>query len=157
VGIGLAGGGGPFLGALSGPMETSSARITGLATLTLRLPRISPRVLELSAVLPHGVGLTIKNTDLHLGRLRLQLLDVGVFYAVDTPVTVQRVPRRWDLTAGMSAALSLTPRLALTLDTRLFTPLDLYRVVATYGDSSRLIGEEILKGTQVWLGAACHW
>jgi hypothetical protein len=155
--VGLAGGGAPFLGELSGPVRTSSAQLTGLTTVGLRLPGISPRTLELSAVLPHGLGLTIKNRDLRLGRVSLHLLDVGVFYTVQEPVTVRRVERRWDVTAGLSAEVALSPRLYLTADARLFAPLDLYRVVVTYGDASRLIGEEILRGAQLWTGLACTW
>jgi hypothetical protein len=157
LGVGVAGGGAPFLDTTDTMIHETSARATVVTSVRLRLPRLSPRMLELAAVWPHGIGLTIKNEDLRIGPARLHLLDVGVFYAIGAPVTVQRVDRRWDLTVGMSADIVVRGGLALTVDARLFSPLDLFSVVTRHGDSSRLIGEEILKGGQLWAGAAYRW
>lgn len=154
---GVAGGGSMFLTPLSGPVGETTSRASAVAFLRLRLPRLTARSLELYGVWPHGVGLTLKNDDLHLGRLRLHLLDLGVFYASHAPITVQRVERRWDATLGVSAELELPLRLTASADVRCFAPLDIIGVLTRHGDASRLIGEEILKGGQLWLGLSYRW
>lgn len=154
---GIAGGGSAFLTPLGGPVNETTAQLTGVAFVRLRLPRLTARSVEAYAVWPHGVGLTLKNDDLHLGPLWLHLLDVGVFYASRSPITVQRVERKWDATVGMSAELDLPMNLTASADLRLFAPLDLIGVLTRHGDASRLIGEEILKGGQLWLGVSYRW
>jgi hypothetical protein len=150
--IGVAAGGAPFLTSLSGPVLESSSRFTAALFARLRLPDRSSRELELAAIMPHGLGLTLKNDDLRLGNVRLHLLDVGVFRALTTPVTVQRLQRRWDLMLGMSAEVDLEPGLRFSFDARMFSPLDLFDVFAKHGAEAQLIGEEILRGTQLWAG-----
>lgn len=154
---GLGGGGSAFLTALHGPVGETTARLTATAFVRLRLPRLTARSLELYGVWPHGVGLSLKNDDLHLGPLWLHLLDLGVFYASTSPVTVQRVQRRWDVTIGASAELDLPHRFTLSADFRLFAPLDLIGVLTEHGDAARLIGEEIGKGGQLWTGVSYRW
>jgi hypothetical protein len=154
---GIAGGGSAFLTPLGGPVNETTARLTAVAFVRLRLPRLTGRSIEAYGVWPHGVGLTLKNDDLHLGRLWLHLLDVGVFYASRSPITLQRVERTWDATVGMSAELDLPRRLTATADVRLFAPLDIIGVLTRHGDASRLIGEEIAKGGQLWLGVSYRW
>lgn len=150
--LGVGGGGSAFLTPLTGPVVETTTRMTGNAFLRLRLPRMTARSAELYGVWGHGLGLTMKNNDLHLGPLWLHLLDVGLFYATAAPITVQRVERKWDATLGVSAELDLPMRLTLSADLRFFMPLDVFGVVTEHGDAARLIGEEIVKGGQLWLG-----
>jgi hypothetical protein len=155
--LGIAGGGSAFLSPLHGPVDETTTRLTAAAFVRLRLPRVSWRVVEVFGVWPHGIGMMLKNTDLELGPLRLHLLDVGVFYALSSPITVQRVERRWDAVVGASTELELPGRLSATLDFRMFSPLDLFGAVTEHGDAARLIGEEILKGGQLWAGMSYRW
>jgi len=157
VRLGIAGGGAPLLGELSGPVATTTARMTVAALVRLRVPRVSWRILEVYAVWPHGVGITLQNEDLRLGAVRLHLLDVGLFYASAAPVTVQRLERRWDLTLGAGMEIDLPSRLSLTADVRLFAPLDVFGVVTQHGDAARLVGEEIARGAQLWTGISYRW
>jgi hypothetical protein len=150
--VGLEAGGAPFLAGSFGPVSESTADFTGVAFVRLRLPKVSPRTLELYVVDVHGIGLNVKNDDFHIGRLRLHLFDLGVFYAYGEPVTASRVPRKWDLTLGLGADYAVSRKVTIVLDWRLFAPLDFARVLTSYGDYSRLIGEEVLKGGQTWLG-----
>jgi len=155
--LGAGFGGTPFLGAIGGFVNESSADMSGTASARLRLPRVSPRSLEVYTVMGYGYGLHVRNDDFHIGRLRLHLLDLGVFWDAHKPVSVARVPRTWDITLGLGAEFAVTRRISVTLDWRMFMPLDVFYVLTNYGDYSRLVGEEAVRGGQTWLGASYRW
>ena len=121
-------------------------------TARFRLPKISPRVLELYAVAPNGFGLNIKNDDFHIGNVRFHLLDVGLFYNMWKPVSVQRVERKLDLTLGAGIEYEFGDKWVATLDWRMFLPANLFAVLTDYGDFARLIGLEAVQGGHTWVG-----
>lgn len=85
--------------------------------------------------------------------MRLHLFDLGVFWVAHRAVVADRVPRSADLTFGLGAKIEVTRSVSLTLDWRTFMPIDVFGVLTRYGDYSRLIGEEVLRGGQAWAGA----
>ena len=152
---GAAFGGAPFLGgSFGGLVRETTADWSGTAYARVGLPRISPRSLELYTVFARGYGLHVRNDDFHIGRVRLHLFDLGVFWNAHEPVTAARVPRSLDLSLGLGAEMEITRRVSLTFDWRTFMPLNVFSVLTKNGDYSRLIGEEVLKGGQAWLGAS---
>lgn len=157
VRVGFEAGGAPLLEPPSGPVAMTTARTSASLFARVSLPVLSSRVVELGWIPHHGVGLMLQSGDLKLGPLQLHVLDLGAFYSSERPVTVSRVARRWDLVVGAGAELALVHGVSLVVDARLFTPVDLWSVVTHYGDTARLIGEEIVHGAQLWAGAAYRW
>lgn len=151
--IGLSAGG-PFglLFPVKDVEEHSTQIVTQVATIRIRLPKISPRALELYGAYPNGFGANLKNDDFHIGNVRLHLFDLGLFYSVREPISVQRVDRKLDITVGFGAEWEFRKRWSLTLDWRSFIPANIPKVLADYGDFSRLVLYEALQGGQTWLG-----
>lgn len=156
--IGLAAGGPIGLQApIKGLRTHTTERYTGMATLQIRFPKVSPRVLEFYTVIPNGIGINIKNDDFQFGELRLHLLDVGLFYNRWSPVSVQRVKRKIDLTFGSGMEYRFAKSWAVTLDWRMYVPANIFKVLTDYGDFSRLVGREAVQGGQSWLGVLHCW
>jgi hypothetical protein len=157
VRVGLEGGGAPLLRAPDGPIALTTAQTSMSLFVRASLPVRSARGVELAWIPGRGISVALQSGDLHLGPVQLRLIDIGVFYATNLPVTVSRVTRHWDLVIGAGAELALRRGFGLVVDARLFAPIDLWDVVTRYGDTARLIGEEIVGGVQLWGGAAYRW
>ncbi|HTJ46215.1 MAG TPA: cell division protein FtsQ/DivIB [Kofleriaceae bacterium] len=155
--LGVEAGGAPLLRAPDGPVAATTARTSVALFARVSIPMISERIVEVSWVPRHGWGLMLESGDLRLGAVKLHLLDLGVFYDSTSPITVSRVARRWDVAVGAGAELTMRRHLSLVADARMFAPIDIWSVVTRYGDTARLIGDEIMHGGQLWVGAAYHW
>jgi hypothetical protein len=157
LGIGFEGGGAPFLKPPNGPVALSTATRSASLFARIAIPVLSSRTVEVGWIPDHGASLVLQSGDLRLGPVKLHLLDLGVFHALEQPLTVSRVQRKWDAVLGAGAEVAVLRHVALVVDARLFVPVDLWDVVTRYGDTARLIGEELVHGAQVWAGAAYRW
>lgn len=155
--VGLEGGGAPLLKSVNGPVAVTTVHTSASLFARVSVPVLTSRTVELGWIPRHGVAVLLQSAPFRLGPLRLRLLDLGAFYATDQPVTVSRVSRRWDLVVGSGAELSLTRRISLVVDARLFTPIDLWGVVSRYGETARLVTDELVHGVQLWAGASYGW
>lgn len=153
------GGGGPvgLLRSVKGVTELTTEKYTGVGYLRLRLPHVSSRILEVYGVYPNGVGINLKNDDFRLGNFRFSFVDVGVFWNIKRPVSVQRVKRKFDLTLGTSVEYKVTSDWSFALDYRIFAPANVFGILTDYGDYARLIGREIAQGGQLWGGFSYSW
>jgi len=152
--------GGP-VGLLFSSDQVKNNLTTKLATaslfLEIRFPKVSPRTLEFYTVNFNSVGLSIKNDDLTIGNTKIHLLDIGVLYNIFSPISVNRVKRKWDATFGFGAEHALTKKWSVTFDCRVFFPLDVVGLFTSYGDYTRLIAKEAILGAQTWLGVKKHF
>jgi hypothetical protein len=148
--------GGPLGLALDPSPRYTTAFVTVRAHARLRSPRYTPLAVETGAVLGYGLGANLLVDVLRAGRLRVHIFDAGVFWSRWRPVAVGRVRRAWDLTLGAGTEVRVWRKLSVTLDWRTFLP-NPYRVLTDYGDFSRLVYGEALKGGQTWLGASWSW
>lgn len=155
--FGAEAGGAPILRPPDGPVANTTAHTSATLFARISLPAISSRIIEVGWVPHHGFGVMLESGDLRLGPVKLHLLDLGVFYDAVSPITVSRVTRTWDVAVGAGAELAATRHLSLVADARWFAPIDLWGVVTRYGDTARLIGEELVHGGQLWAGAAYRW
>lgn len=151
--VGFEGGGAPLLRPPDGPVALSTATTSASLFARISIPVLSSRTVEVAWVPHHGASLVLQSGDLRLGPVKLHLLDIGVFHVTEQPLTVARVQREWDAIIGAGAELSILKHLALVVDARMFVPVDLWNVVTRYGDTARLIGEELVYGAQLWAGA----
>jgi hypothetical protein len=154
--LGVAAGGAPLLSSLDPTMPVTTAPRTAAVFARFRLPHVSPRAVEVFDVPGYGTGVDLQNEDLHFGRVHLHLLDVGVFHD-SAPITVARVARTWDLMVGTGARIDVGRHVSLTADWRMFVPLDMWSVLSQYGDSTRLIASEAIRGGQLWGGVSYRW
>lgn len=154
--LGLGAGGPAGFIVAGNPEEATTSFFTGYAYARFRLPKMTPVALELNAVVPCGFGVNLLTDVIHLGRFRAHFFDIGIFWNAFDPVSVRRVRRSWDLTLGTGAEVRITERWAATFDWRVFLP-NPYDVITGYGDFSRLVYAEALKGGQTWLGASYSW
>lgn len=155
--VGVEAGGAPILRAPDGPVAATTARTSAAVFARISLPAISSRIIEIGWVPHHGFGVMLESGDLRLGPVKLHLLDLGVFRDSVSPITVSRVARTWDVAVGAGAELAATRHFSLVADARWFAPIDLWSVVTRYGDTARLIGDELVHGGQLWAGAAYRW
>lgn len=155
--VGVEAGGAAFLRAPSGPIANTTATTSAAVFARGSLALLASRTLEVAYVPRHGAGVMLFGGDLELGRFHLHLLDLGVFYAIESPITVARVTRRWDATLGAGLETAVGDHLRVVVDARLFAPADLWGVVTHYGDTARLIGREVVEGVQLWAGASWRW
>ena len=151
--LGVEAGGAPLLEPPGGPVAPTTATSSASIFARVALPFLSSRI-EIDLVPSHGEGATLETGNLKLGPVALHLLDLGVFYDRGAPIEVSRVARRWDAAVGAGAELSLGGHVSIVADARWFAPLDLWGVVTRYGDTARLIGDEVIHGGQLWAGAA---
>lgn len=155
--VGVEAGGAPILRAPDGPVATTTAHTSAAVFARISLPAISSRIVEVGWVPHHGFGVMLESGDLRLGPVKLHLLDLGVFLDSVSPITVSRVARRWDVAVGAGAELAATRHFSIVADARWFAPVDIWGVVTRYGDTARLIGDELVHGGQLWAGAAYRW
>ena len=149
--------GGPVgLAILNTRDDPTTMPFTVVVRQRLRIPTYSPLGLEASVVLPSGAGVNTVLDLFHTKNVRVHLLDLGVFRTFLRPVSVQRIDRAWDVTAGGGCDIRIAPNGWATADIRVFMPEPL-KLITDYGDFARPIVEEAWKGGPVWLGYARTW
>ncbi len=132
------------------------------APFTLRLagqlsaPAYTPLTLEINAVIPCGFGVNLLFDVFRSDRLRVHLLDLGVFWNAFKPVSVQRLHRQFDLTAGLGVDVRVWRTLSVSADWRVFLPNPM-TTLPDYADFALPMYREALKGGQLWIGAAYAW
>lgn len=130
-------------------------------TLTVRLgqafriPRWAPLGLEIDLVLPTQIDASLLLDAIRIGRFRLTV-NLGISRHAGDPISVQRVERKYDITAGAQASVLIFSKVRFTLDYRAFIP-DPWYVCEYYGTFARPVLNEAVKGGQVWLGIAYIW
>ncbi len=160
---------GPFqlraLGGVGGPVgligydgywKPSTAPFTERLAVQLRLRQYTPLVLEVSAVIPYGLGLNVLTDVVQTDRVRVHLFDLGVFWNAYMPVSVQRIRRDFDITLGAGVDIRLKDAWSLSLDYRLFLPNPI-TTLPVYADFAMPIYGEALRGGQLWLSAGYCW
>lgn len=117
-----------------------------------RLPEV-PLALEVGFYAPWGVGANLFIDVFRNDRLRVHLLDPGVFYAWDEDLRMVRpdVERDFDITLGLGIEWQFAERWWLTVDGRFFFP-DPFRIIGYYGDFARRIYTDTARGVQTWVG-----
>lgn len=133
---------------------TSAVESNRLA-VRLRAPRWTMVGLELSGTLFHGLGASL-TLDLFRCRYVRVHLDPGIFWNLGEPLVVARVPRDFDLTAGLGVDVRLNAEIVIGVEWRVFVP-DPFSIVNRYGAFSRPIYEEAVKGGQLWLTLGRTW
>lgn len=136
--------------------EHSTHYLSVFAAGRLRAPNYSSLGLELNAVVPFGLGMNIFIDALTINRVRVHIIDFGVFMNLISPVSVADVNRLFDITMGAGAEIQIYDRTRLTVDWRMFFPWP-WDIIPRYGDFSRPFYDEALKGGQLWLGMSRVW
>jgi len=160
---------GPFqiraLGGIGGPVgligydgywRPSTAPLTLRLAGQLRLKEYTPLVLEISAVIPYGLGVNILTDIIQTDRVRVHLFDLGFFWNAYMPVSVQRIKRSVDITLGAGVDVRIKDSWSVSLDYRLFLP-DPISTLPAYADFALPIYAEALRGGQLWLSAGYCW
>jgi len=151
----LSGGGGIGLIGQSFPQGGTTMPISVRLAQRLRFPRHTSLGLELSFVVPIGLGVNVTCDVYRNDRVRIHLVDPGIHWNMVEPVSVSRVKRSWDLTLGAGLDVRLTDQLWLTVDWRTFLPDP--TIINKYGDWARPIYKEAALGGQLWLGISRSW
>jgi hypothetical protein len=109
--------------------------------------------LEFGFYAPWGVGANLLLDVFRNDRLRVHLLDPGVFYAWDDSFRIVRpdVERAVDITFGAGVEWQFASRWWLTVDCRMFFPEPI-RTIGWYGDFARRIYAQSAAGVQTWIG-----
>lgn len=126
------------------------------ALLAVRLRRPETLLaLEVSVYVPWGVGANVLLDVYRNERLRVHLIDPGVFRSWGSSSRIVRpdVGRAIDLTLGLGVEWQFADRWWFTLDCRFFFP-DLMRVIGYYGDYARRIYAQAAEEVQTWAGIA---
>lgn len=153
----LAVGGAPWMAGYENLYGSSTTAIfTGHVGVRLRMPKYTPFVLEVSAVFPYGFGANLGVDVVHTNRVRLHIVDFGVFGNFTVPVSVARLERKMDFTVGLGLEVKLTKTVSMTLDWRIFLPPPA-ATLRHYGDFARPLYDEALKGGQIWIGFSRVW
>ncbi len=160
---------GPFqlraLGGVGGPVgligydgywKPTTAPFTERLAVQLRLQQYTPLVLEVSAVIPYGLGFNVLTDIVQTDRVRVHLFDLGVFWNAYMPVSVQRIKRDFDITLGAGVDVRVKDRWSLSLDYRLFLPNPI-TTLPEYADFALPVYGEALRGGQLWLSAGYSW
>lgn len=152
--------------AVGGPIALIGANYPGgvtTAPLTLKLagriglPRHSPISLELNAIVPHGIGFNFRLEVLKLAnRVSIHLFDLGIFFNLGDPVTVSRIKRTWDLTAGLGCDVRVWRNLEVGLEWRWFLPNPI-AVIQDYGSFAYPAYREAARGGQLWATVGYTW
>jgi hypothetical protein len=147
--IGLA-----FLHTEKGP---TTAPLIFSAAQRLRLPRYTPFALEASYVMSYGLGANLLIDAYRNDSLRFHL-NIGYFRYFDREhsISVDRLPRNWDMTFGPGAEVRTTDADWVTFDYRVFVP-DPRMVEGRYGYLGRQYWDESIKGGMLCVGWARTW
>ena len=152
----LISGGGPLF---LGTMEDANSHTTQVFTMrfgqTVRFPRWMPLGLEATVMVPTQAGISLLADLLIIKDFRWSI-NAGILSANRNPMSVSRVERKWDLTAGTEFSYRIHEKVRITLDWRTFLP-NPSEVWTNYATFSEPIFEEALKGGQIWLGIAIIW
>ncbi len=138
------------------PVPLSTQSPTYLLYGRIGAPLLSGLRIEISGVLPCGFGTNAVIDVIRAPGFRLHLLDPGVFWDAINPVSVQRINRQVDLTAGLGADYAVGNHFVLGLDGRGFFP-NPYVILPQFGTFARPIYEEAWKGAQVWFSLSYVW
>ena len=121
----------------------------------LRSPGITPLVLEANMA-TYGLGVNLLIDVFHYKRLRVHVLDLGIFWNTFASLSARQVRRSWDVTFGAGLEIELTKNWRATLDWRVFLP-NPAQLVGDYGDFARPIFTEVVVGGQTWFGFSHAW
>ncbi len=153
----VAGLGGPlFLIGASYPGGVSTKPFTGFVAGRIGFPDYSLLRLELSAVAPSGFGANLLLDVLQIQRVRLHLLDPGVFWNVGEPMSAARIHRKMDFTVGAGCDVRVWGNWSAGLNWRWFIPNPI-TVIPTYDGFSYPAYREALRGGQLWLSVSYTW
>ncbi len=123
--------------------------------MVARLRRIpeTPLGLEFGFYAPWGVGANLLLDVYRSDRVRVHLLDPGVFYSWDQELRIVRpdVERAVDITFGLGVEWQFADRWWLTVDCRMFLP-EPTKTIGWYGDFARRIYANAAAGVQTWVG-----
>ncbi len=122
----------------------------------IRAPKYTPVSLEISAVIPCGFGANLLFDVFQSDRVRVHLLDLGIFWNAFKPVSVQRLHRDFDLTAGLGLDVRVWKTLSVSADWRVFLP-NPATTLPNYADFAIPMYVEAARGGQLWIGAAYSW
>ena len=138
------------------PTEGSTTKTCGVHLAVRARHSRTPFGIEAGMILPHGLGATLI-LDVYRGdRFRIHAFDVGAFVPVfGRALSVTRIERSWDLTIGAGAEILVRPRVAVTVDWRIFLP-NPSEILPIYGDFARLLYDEAGHGGQLWIGVAWY-
>jgi len=152
-----AGLGGPIalIGA-SYPGGVSTKPFTGFVAGRIGFPDYSLLRLEVSGVIPSGVGVNLLLDVLQIQRIRLHLLDPGLFWNIGSPVSAARIPRKMDITIGAGCDVKVWGNWSAGLNWRWFIPNPL-TVIPDYDGFSYPAYREAFRGGQLWLSASYTW
>jgi opacity protein-like surface antigen len=160
---------GPFqiraLGSVGGPVgligydgywRQTTAPFTVRLAGQMRLQQYTPLALEISAVIPYGIGANLLTDVIQTDRVRVHLFDIGIFWNAYMPVSVSRIKRDFDLTLGAGIDVRVKDSWSLSLDYRMFLPNPV-TVLPAYADFALPIYTEALRGGQLWLSVGYCW
>lgn len=135
--------------------DISTQTFTAMAAARLRSPKYSIVGIEANYVYLSGFGATMLFDVWRSDRIRVHVLDLGIFWNGTRPVSVMRLPRAYDVTLGAGVELRFG-RWSMTFDWRANLP-DPYGTLSTYGGFSRQWYAEAVKGGQVCGGVSYSW
>lgn len=139
-----------------GYWKTSTPPFTLRLMGQLRLPKYTSLALEISSVVPYGLGANLLFDVVQTDRIRVHLFDLGFFWNAWKPVVVQRLKRSVDLTVGLGLDVRIKDSWSVSADWRVFMP-NPWTTLPAYSEFALPMYEEALKGGQLWLGAAYCW
>lgn len=116
---------------------------------------MTPR-LELSFIPPWGFGLNLLVDVWKSDRLRIHLLDPGIFLTTYKPLSVNRFSRVYDITFGGGIEVRIGKKIWLGLNWRAYMP-DPAKAVTELGEFVRPIVNEVLQGGMTWLEVSYSW
>ena len=153
----LAGIGGPIalIGA-SSPGGLSTEPVTAIVAGRIGFPDYSLLRLEISGVIPNGMGINLLLDVFQYQRVRVHLLDPGVFWNLGKPVTAAHLPRKMDLTVGAGCDVKLVGNWSVALNWRWFIPNPI-TVIPDYDSFSYPAYREAARGGQLWATASYTW
>lgn len=131
------------------------SRVGGMLGARLRWLPYTPIVLEASMFIPYGGGFNVLLDVFRNDRVRVHVLDPGLFWAFSDAQRVvgPKFDRSFDITAGAGIEVRVRDRWIVTADWRWFFP-NPGEVVPMYGDFSRKPYTRALIGGQIWIGVS---
>lgn len=112
-----------------------------------------PLALEVSFVLPYGIGTNLLLYLYHGDRVNIHFIDFGIFYSWWRDMSSTWIPREFDLTVGCGLEVKVSEGLMITLDWRVFLA-DPFHVLPNYADFGLRAYGEATKGGELWFGVA---
>ncbi len=144
------------IGIGAGPGAADNAHVSYPLSLRLRYLPQTPFGLEVSLLVPNGVGANLI-LDVYRGeRLRIHAIDLGIFRAFNDELRLTRpeVKRDFDISLGLGLEYDFALGGTLAVDWRVFLP-DPTRIPFYYGAYALDIYRDSLIGSQLWI--SCGW